>query len=187
MPQRTRSEERTQVLDALNDAVLRIKEKMDPRFIPEVGSNIVYALPHARTAADVAGVLGRIVSLRGAVHPVGECAFGASDHVARIVLTAMKCDPGIRSAANIRFSDSLAALIEELSYETCWFDREREPPGIQTMDWGVAFCCKEYVPDVIMDRGGIGKEAMIRILGPDPVSVANTIIMLSSRITSMDI
>ncbi|GAA5262466.1 thiamine-phosphate synthase family protein [Methanocalculus sp. MC3] len=180
-------DEKTDILDALAYAVSELKEKMDPRLIPEVGSNIVYAKKGARSPADVAGVEGRIVTLRKSVHPVGECAFGASDHVARIVLTAMRFDPEIRSAANIRFTETLAALLEDMSFTVCWFDREHEPPGIQTMDWGVASCCKEDVPDMIIDRGAVGKEPMIRILGPDPSSVANTIIMLSSRITIMEI
>ncbi|RQD79435.1 MAG: phosphomethylpyrimidine kinase [Methanocalculus sp. MSAO_Arc1] len=181
------SELRDGIILDLQNAVFELREKMDPRLIPEVGSNIVYSLPHARAPADVAGVDGRIVRLRGKVHPVGECAFGASDHVARIVLTAMRFDPEIRAAANIRFSESLADLLKDLTFEICWFDREKEPAGIQTMDWGVASCCKDEVPDIILDRGGVGKEAMIRVLGPDPASVANTIIMLSSRITTMDI
>lgn len=183
----TATDEKTEILDSLRYAVLELQDKMDPRLIPEVGSNIVYARKSAKTPLDVAAVEGRIVSLRGAVHPVGECTFGGSDHVARIVLTAMRFDPEIRSAANIRFSDDLAALLDMLSYNICWFDREKEPPGIQTMDWGVASCCREEVPDMILDRGAIGKEPMIRILGPDPLSVANTIIMLSSRITNMEI
>jgi hydroxymethylpyrimidine/phosphomethylpyrimidine kinase len=99
----------------------------------------------------------------------------------------MRFNPEIRSAANIRFTEPLAALLEDMSFTVCWFDREHEPPGIQTMDWGVASCCKEDVPDMIIDRGAVGKEPMIRILGPDPSSVANTIIMLSSRITTMEI
>ncbi|MDO9540391.1 MAG: thiamine-phosphate synthase family protein [Methanocalculus sp.] len=187
MTEVTRDDEKRQILDALGFAVEELKNKMDPRLIPEVGSNITYALPAARSPGDVAGVEGRIVTMRGSVHPVGACAFGASDHIARIVLTAMRFDPLIRSAANIRFSDNLAALLEDLSFDICWFDRNKEPPGIQTMDWGVASCCKDEVPDMILDRGAVGKEPMIRILGPDPVSVANTIIMLSSRITTMEI
>ena len=99
-----RAEERAQVIACMNQATMLLAERMDPGLIPEVGMNIVYALPDARDKDDVAGVLGRIVRLGDRVHPVGEIAFGASDHVARIVLTAMRFDPVIRSGANIRFS-----------------------------------------------------------------------------------
>ncbi len=177
------ADERERVLRCLNHAVTMLTRSMDVRLIPEVGMNIVYAIPDARGREDVAGVLGRIVNLGGQVHPVGDVAFGASDHVARIVLTAMRFDPDIRSAANIRFSDAVLAELDSLMFDVCSFDRAAEPPGVQTMDWGVAFCCRDGVPDVIYDRGAVGKEPMIRILGEDPVTVAHNILKLSNRIT----
>ncbi len=176
-------EERRKIIDSLEEAVALIVERMDVRLIPEVGMNIVYALPDAREPEDAAGVLGRIVRLGDTVHPVGEVAFGASGHVARFVLTAMRFDPRIRSAANIRFSDTLLAELDNLLFEVCSFDRTKEPPGVQTMDWGVASCCREGVPDIIYDRGAAGLEPMIRVFGEDPVMVAQNILKLSNRIT----
>ncbi|WP_292366644.1 MULTISPECIES: thiamine-phosphate synthase family protein [unclassified Methanoculleus] len=177
------TQERGKVIGRLEEAVELLVERMDARLVPEVGMNIVYALPDARSKDDVAGVLGRIVRLGEAVHPVGEIAFGASDHVARIVITAMRFDPQIRSAANIRFSEAILPDLENLLFEVCSFDREKEPVGVQTMDWGVASCCKGGVPDIIYDRGAVGKEPMIRVLGEDPVMVAQNILKLSNRIT----
>ncbi|MDD1673508.1 MAG: phosphomethylpyrimidine kinase [Methanomicrobiales archaeon] len=174
-------EERKQVTERLTYAVEELVHYMDPRLIPEVGSNLVYALSRAREVGDVAGVEGRIVRVKGEVHPVGPIEFGASSHVARLVLTAMKYDPSTRSAMNIRFSVQILAIIEEMMLEVCEFDRTREPPGITTMDWGVAFCCKKGVPDVIFDRGAKGKEAMIRILGQEPHTVAQMVGRISSR------
>ena len=174
-------EEKRLIREQLTLAVEELVHYMDPRLIPEVGTNIVYALPKAREIQDVAGVEGRIVRLRGKVHPVGPVNFGASDHMARTVLTAMKCDPLIRSVANIRFSDRILEIMEEMMLEIREFDRKKEPPGIKTMEWGVALCCKEGVPDVIFDRGETGKEAMIRILGEDPGAVARIITRISSR------
>ncbi len=174
-------QEQDAVRQRLQDALNELIQYMDPRLIPEVGTNIVYALPKAREIREVAGVEGRIVRLKGRVHPVGEVAFGASDHMARAVLTAMKYDPSIRSMANIRFSDTVLQVMDDLLLEICEFNRAAEPPGIQTMDWGVASCCKEGVPDVIFDRGAAGKEAMIRISGEDPVAVARIIARISAR------
>ncbi|MGC9435819.1 MAG: thiamine-phosphate synthase family protein [Methanomicrobiales archaeon] len=174
--------ERHRVRTALSAAVRRLQAQMDVRLIPEVGMNIVYALAGANRTDDVAGVHGRIVNLHGRPHPVGEVGFGASDHVARIALTAMRFNPDIRSAANIRFSDRYIAIMEDQMMEICSFDRTREPPGVHTMDWGVAFCCKGEVPDVIFDRGAMGKEPMIRFLGENPEMVVHNILKLSGRI-----
>ena len=172
------------VLSALEDAVEELSCSMDAALIPEVGSNIAYALPGARDKDEVAAVQGRIVRLSGQPHPVGTVDFGASDHVARIVLTAMKFDPDIRCAANIRFTPEIIEIIEDLLLETCSFDRGNEPPGTRTMDWGVAFCCRSGVPDVIFDRGAVGKEPMVRILGQDPAEVAGIIGRISNRFRS---
>jgi predicted fused transcriptional regulator/phosphomethylpyrimidine kinase len=177
------SDERAQVVRSLEQAVGMLIEVMDVRLIPEVGMNIAYALPDPRSKDDVAAVRGRIVKLGDQVHPVGEIAFGASDHVARIVMTAMKFDPAIRSAANIRFSETLLPELDTLMFEVCSFDRAAEPPSVRTMDWGVASCCRDGVPDVIYDRGAVGKEPMVRILGEDPGIVAHNILKLSNRIT----
>jgi len=174
--------EREEVLQRLGDAVRRLLDGMDPRLIPEVGSNIAYALPRARSPEDVAAVEGRIVRMKGRVHPVGPVAFGASDHVARIVLTAMKFDPEVRSAANIRYSPGIVAACEDMFLSVCSFDRAAEPPGVKTMDWGVASCCRDGVPDVIYDRGALGKEPMVRLLGEEPGVIVNNILKLSARI-----
>ncbi|MBP2145225.1 hydroxymethylpyrimidine/phosphomethylpyrimidine kinase [Methanofollis sp. W23] len=175
-------DERDQVLRHLAEAVELLKEEMDPALIPEVGTNIVYAMEKAREPADVAAVEGRIVRLADRVHPVGVVAFGASDHVARIVLTAMRFDRRVRAAANIRYADVLVDELVEMMLDIRYFERAQEPPGIKTMDWGVASCCKTGVPDIIYDRGAVGKEPMIRVLGEDPMEVAHNILKLSGRI-----
>jgi predicted fused transcriptional regulator/phosphomethylpyrimidine kinase len=174
--------DRESVVKKLSYAVTLLGEGMHPSLIPEVGSNIVYALPDALEPGEVAAVRGRIVRLGDKVHPVGDVVFGGSDHIARVALTAMKFDARIRSAANIRYSRETVHTLEDLLFYVCSFDRTKEPEGVKTMDWGVASCCRESVPDVIYDRGAMGKEPMIRILGEDPVVVAHNIIKLSSRI-----
>ncbi|MDD1707142.1 MAG: phosphomethylpyrimidine kinase, partial [Methanoregulaceae archaeon] len=79
-------EEREEVLRVLRTAVEHLAQSLDPVLIPEVGINITYALSGARTKEDVAAVDGRIVRSGGKSYPVGPIIFGASDHVARIVL-----------------------------------------------------------------------------------------------------
>jgi predicted fused transcriptional regulator/phosphomethylpyrimidine kinase len=173
---------RETVLATLQAAVDQLERTMHAGLIPEVGTNIAYALPDARNKDDVAAVEGRIVRLGDRPQPVGPVSFGASDHVARIVLTVMKFDPGIRSAANIRYSPEIITVLEDLFLEMCSFDRGQEPPGTKTMDWGVAFCCKNGVPDIIFDRGAVGKEPMVRVIAENPAEVAGIIGRISTRI-----
>lgn len=174
---------REMVIKELQGAVHMLSRQMDPALIPEVGMNIAFGLAGARDPEQVAAVEGRIVRLSGKVHPVGEIAFGTSDHVARIVITAIRFDPLVRCAANIRYSAGAIAILEDMLLEICTFDRAAEPPGVKTMDWGVASCCRQGVPDVIYDLGSVGKEAMIRILGENPKSVVKNILKLSARMS----
>jgi predicted fused transcriptional regulator/phosphomethylpyrimidine kinase len=178
-----RREEEEEVRGKLELAVKILAEEMSPSLVPEGGSNIGYALPGARTNGDVAGVHGGIVKMGGGVRPQGDVTFGASEGVARVVLTAMRSDPGIRSAAVIHFTPAILTILEDLLLEICEFDRAREPPGVSTMDWGVASCCREGVPDVIFDRGAPGREGLVRILGEEPLSVAQTIVAVSHRLS----
>ena len=56
------------------------------------------------------------------------------------------------------------------------FDRINEPNNVKsTMEWGTKKAIKTLglVPDIIFDKGGMGKEPMIRILGKNPKDVIN--------------
>ena len=61
------------------------------------------------------------------------------------------------------------------------FSRKDEPSDVSTMEWGVARAIKGAgrVPDVIYDTGGVGKEAMIRLLGKDAMEVAGKAIEIA--------
>jgi hydroxymethylpyrimidine/phosphomethylpyrimidine kinase len=160
---------------------------MDVRLIPVQGTRLGYALRGAREAAGVAAVQDGIKVENGKPHAAGPCVFGVDEDIARIVLTAMKFDPRMRCAATLRFSKNVMGIIESLLLECTSFDPASEPPGISTMDWGVASCCKQGVPDVCYDTGGKEKEAIIRLFGEDPIDVSNNIIMISNRIINIEL
>ena len=60
------------------------------RLIPEVRVNLAYALPGAAVPADVAAIEGRITAVRGLPYVSGLPEFGASDHMARLILEVRK-------------------------------------------------------------------------------------------------
>jgi hydroxymethylpyrimidine/phosphomethylpyrimidine kinase len=175
-------QERSEVMDRLGRAIVLLEGSMDHRLIPPDGVSIGYAIRGARDSGGVAAVSGGIVDEDGKPHAAGPCAFGADEQIARIVLTAMKFDPLVRSAATLRFSENTLAALGGMFLECASFDPAHGPHGLSTMDWGVASCCKDEVPDVIYDRGMNQKVALIRILGEDPVDVANNILILSNRV-----
>ena len=165
-------------LDKLSD--------MSVKLIPEVGSNIVMATSNAKSEADVVGVRGRIVRVGTRAAPVGCVAFGASNHVARIVLTVMKYDATLKSAMNIRYSNDTVKACKDLGMTIATFDRADEPEEVRTMEWGIAQAIEssmakdKKVPGVIYDRGGLGKEAMVRVLGSLATDVAANVMKISA-------
>ncbi len=158
----------------LNNATETLVSFLSAQFIPEVGMNFVYALPNAKTRTDVCAIEGRITRFRDRSLLCGLLDFGASKHVASIVLAAMSFDATMRSALNIRYAQKTLQLCTKLGFTLGSFDRKFEPEKTSsTMEWGTkqAITTCGFVPDIIYDTGAVGKEPIIRVLGKDPHDV----------------
>ncbi len=59
--------------------------------------------------------------------------------------------------------------------------------GVSTMDWNVASCCREGVPDVCYPYRAGGNEPLAILFGEDPLDVTNNIIMISNRIINIEL
>ncbi len=150
----------------------------DPYFsqlIPEVRMNISGALPNAIDKSDIAAIEGRITIISGHPYAAGEIKFGVSDHTARLILTAKKFDNSINFVLNLKYKEDYIKKIEKITdlkiYE---FIREKQPDKIRnkeksTMQYLINECYRKYgcIPDIIWDKGAIGKEPMIRLFGKD--------------------
>ncbi|MGB6066045.1 MAG: bifunctional hydroxymethylpyrimidine kinase/phosphomethylpyrimidine kinase [Desulfomonilaceae bacterium] len=181
----TREIARTHVIEELDKALERLKRLNVGHLIPEVQSNLAYAIPFAESVEDVASFPGRIIRLVNTVATLASAKFGASRQIHHLVLAAMEYDPQRRAAMNIAYSDALVNRIRSLGYTVVEFDRSRTPPDLaqeegSTLAWGVQDVMEELgkVPDAIFDRGVVGKVPMIRIFGKDPASIVNLIARL---------
>jgi hydroxymethylpyrimidine kinase/phosphomethylpyrimidine kinase len=178
-----REMERYPVIQKLKEAIEVLKEAKIGSLIPEVSSNLGYALPGAEGTGDVAAFPGRIVRLRDSVATLGDPEFGASRHVAHIILTAMRFHSEYCAAMNIRYSKEHVARLKEKGFAVSRFDRRKEPKPIKTkegssLEWGVAEVLRKskIVPDFIYDEGDVGKEPMIRVLGRNPLEIVKKIL-----------
>jgi predicted fused transcriptional regulator/phosphomethylpyrimidine kinase len=151
--------------------------------IPPEGVAVGYALRGARDQGGVAAVRIAIQSDTGALQATGPCLFGTDEPVSRAILTAMKFDPVMRSAGIFQYSDrALEVLEDDLFLECASFSIAPAQRGISTMDWGIAFCCKDDVPDVIYEKNPEKEKSRFILFGEDPTDVANNIIICSGRI-----
>jgi hydroxymethylpyrimidine/phosphomethylpyrimidine kinase len=178
--------ERHRVIQELKRAIEILREKKIGHLIPEVSSNLGYALPQAERMEDVAAFPGRIVRFKDSVATSSDPEFGASQHVANIILTVMKFDPEYCSAMNVRYSKENIAQLRRKGFLVGHFDRRLEPKRLKekegsSLEWGVGEVLRKMkrVPDFIYDEGDVGKEPMIRVLGRNPMDVVQKILQIA--------
>lgn len=176
-------------IESLERAFKKIHGARCGNIIPEIQSNLGYALPCPADETHVAAFRGRLIRSGDHVTKIHDPSFGASHHIARIILTVMDFDSSFRSAMNIRYSDELIKACETLSFSIDSFSRSSEPSDIRategaTLPWGVreVLASRSDVPDIIYDSGDIGKEPVIRVLGKNPAEVADKVIAISGQL-----
>jgi hydroxymethylpyrimidine/phosphomethylpyrimidine kinase len=177
--------QRYSLVQQMTEALELLREGAIGSLIPEVQSNLGMALPDAKDLEDVAAVPGRIIKLDKSITWIKPPAFGASQHIAQIILTVLRYSPSKRAAMNIRYAPDIIKTAEQLNYTIGSFSREQEPDRIRDQEgkslaWGVAQVIEQLgmVPDLIYDTGGWGKEAMIRVIGTDAKDVAHKVLAL---------
>ena len=181
--------ERDRVIRELKKAADVLKGGNLGHLIPEVSSNLGYALPYAEGIQDVAAFPGRIVRFKDTVATAGDPEFGTSRHIAGIILTVMRFDPEYRSAMNIRYSKEMAATLKEKGFLVARFDRRNEPKEVKekegsSLAWGVGevLIKSKQIPDIVYDEGDFGKEPMIRVLGRNPEEVVHKVLKAASAL-----
>jgi len=180
--------ERFQVIQDLNIALEKLREKKIGYLIPEVHSNLGYALSFAEKFEDVAAFPGRITKLNDSIATFSGPEFGSSRHIASIILTLMKHNQNFRSAMNIRFSEKIIQTCKHVGLQVRSFDRADEPTQIKkqegsSLEWGTQEVLKQdEIPDIIFDRGDVGKEPMVRVIGKNPDEVVKKVLKINQEI-----
>ncbi|MBW1857383.1 MAG: bifunctional hydroxymethylpyrimidine kinase/phosphomethylpyrimidine kinase [Deltaproteobacteria bacterium] len=180
--------ERFQVLEDLKAAIKKLQTNKIGNLIPEVQSNLGYALPFSEKFEDVAAFPGRITKLYDSFATFSGPEFGGSQHIASIILTLMKYNPNFRSAMNIRFSEKIIQTCKHVGLQVRSFDRADEPPQIKeqegsSLEWGTQEVVKQgEIPDIIFDRGDVGKEPMVRVIGKNPDEVVKKVLKIAQEI-----
>ncbi len=162
---------REQVLADLRRALGRLERTGGiAGYLPQVGSNLVYALEDAETIDDVAAVPGRILDIKGrAMAPTGP-EFGASDFVATVLLAARRGGSDHRAALNVTFDPDLMHWLEAEGYRSV----EVEPEADLEAAVEAAI---QRTPEaaVLYHRAGTGIEANVYLLGEEPGQLVDVV------------
>jgi len=177
------SEEKLEVINQIKEIYSFIKLKKFIKLIPEVRTNIAGALLDAKTKEDVAGIDGRITVVNDMPKAAGDIKFGVAEHTARLIIEAKKFDKSINYVINLKYSPELIKILQkETDLELKEILRENEPEKLKnkefsTMQWLIKESIDKNgkIPDIIWDRGSIGKEPMIRLFGKNSADIIEKI------------
>jgi hydroxymethylpyrimidine/phosphomethylpyrimidine kinase len=175
--------------EAVQAIVERFVDRDVSALVPEVGMNVVGATPFAEVPGETAAVEGRITRTLAGVEPNRGVRFGASSHVARFLLAAREFDGRLRFAVNCRFDDDVATALSVLDGPVAEFDRDEEPAAVKategsTMAWGArqAFTASDDPPVAVVDRGEVGKEAIVKLLAEDAGTLIDRTLALATAL-----
>ncbi|MDR5657782.1 thiamine-phosphate synthase family protein [Halodesulfurarchaeum sp. HSR-GB] len=130
-------------------------------YVPNVGTNVGAALRDATDAIDVAAIPGRIYARGDAVEVPANPEFGASRHVATVVLAAMTVDPTKRAALNVATDDALITAARDRGDDTLEFDSGYEDRESRLTE---RFETHGSVPTVVYHRGAFGIEPITYVI-----------------------
>lgn len=162
-------------------AAEQIQKGMPSSRIPLDGFRIGYARKTPRRNEDVAAM--PFPHQGGSEKPMVSPFFGADPGLSRDIITVTRFDPDIRAVGIIRDIQGLSNVCQELLFEVCPYGTGRMvPPATEAMEWGIAACCKEGVPDVIIEKGNAGNDGKVWFFSEVPEACATNILMCLARI-----
>ncbi|MBU7027273.1 MAG: hypothetical protein HXS48_10055 [Theionarchaea archaeon] len=150
-------DEKQKVVQNVKEALLILESSPSiVKLMPEVRMNIAMSAQNASNPMEVAAVPGRLVPVHGKVTAVSDPEFGASHHLASILLKT-----GNRAVINIRYTEEIRSLFKKV---------------------GLSFTFTDEPADVLIDKGSFGIEPCAYIFGKDAVDAALTVLEIAEHL-----
>ena len=180
--------ERLEVLRQLDMCVKRLTTSRNfAALIPEVGVNIVYCVSNPQTINDVAGVAGRIVAAGNEVKSVGRPAFGASKHLASVLLASRKRNTTIRSAINISNNANVKAALQRIGLEVFEINLVAREISDEEIVAAVAGSVGAASVTAVFHGGGIGIEPVTYIFADHPSKLVDIVLKIARQASLTDL
>ena len=119
---------------------------------------------------------------------------GGTRGIGHAISIALK-SAGYRVAASYAGNDAAAQQFQAetgipvYKFDVASFDRADEPRDVKlregsSLEWGTTNALSRHkgIPDAVFDRGGDGKEPIVRILGRNPAEVADKVLRVSKAL-----
>jgi predicted fused transcriptional regulator/phosphomethylpyrimidine kinase len=163
--------------EELKEAALLLSNEVVTSLIPQVLSNLAYAKEDATDINDVAAFEGRITKVRGVPTPASSPAWGASVHLAKVLLKVRQRDRKVRAVMNLKYDANVERAVRQLGMRFAvagpqdWADDDEIADSIYAV----------YSPgtDVVFHLGGKGLEPITYVFGQDPKEVARKVLEIA--------
>jgi predicted fused transcriptional regulator/phosphomethylpyrimidine kinase/predicted transcriptional regulator len=145
------------------------------RVMPEISVNVAYAPEGAKSVDDVVAIPGRIVRVRGQARSFMKPEYGASTHLAAILLEVEGKRPVLRAAMNLRYDEKMAKALSRLGVKHLTMGRsypaDPRDKVLGALRARLSAPGGEGVFEAVVDLGGEGVEPSLYLFAEDAVKV----------------
>ncbi|WXG42675.1 MAG: thiamine-phosphate synthase family protein [Promethearchaeati archaeon SRVP18_Atabeyarchaeia-1] len=186
--------DRISVLNNMRNAISKLVDSKEfMALVPEVRTNLVMATNDAASEDEIAGIPGRITVARGRVKSLSaEPEFGASFHLAAVLLAAIEKDKKVRGAINVKFSIEVEQAMRRLGMEVYKFNRAKFDTMANEKHLAVPLAVKRAadelgrIPEALVDEGGYGVEPATYVFGSSATDVVEKAIKIAEVLSDKD-
>jgi predicted fused transcriptional regulator/phosphomethylpyrimidine kinase len=149
--------------------------------MPEVSVNLAFAPTDSKSPDDVVAIPGRIVRIRDRAVSLTRPEFGASGHLAKLLLLVRMHRPEFRACINLRYDRRMAVALRKLKLKTISVGGYGAPhsPDPTLDSLGAKLKENESRFDAVVDTGGKGIEPNVYIFAEDPAGAVRSALRLS--------
>ncbi len=163
-----KTDRRSAVVDEVAQAVKLIESSSSfASVMPEVSVNIACVAGDSEEPSDVVAVPGRIVRVRNTARSLQAPEFGASRHMAKVLLLVRKRRPDFRSCINLRYDGKMNRTLQRLHLRTITVGGYRatseEDPTVAALARTMLASQEGF--DAVIDSGGNGVEPNVYVFG----------------------
>jgi len=158
------------------------------KLLPKEYNQLGYAFPGAVLDSEVLTITS-CVNIDGRIKAIDCPRVGISCYITRLILTIMKYDPNQRSAMILAFDNQLVerasvlglSISESCCTEKLSTDIKAYVNFFMEKDIKLVVSRLGFVPDLIFDLGGIGKEPIIKLFAANPQEIVRKIFLLGGE------
>lgn len=172
----------SQVIEEVARAVRMVEDSPSfVRVMPEISVNIAYVEADSDSPDDVVAVPGRIVRVKNSARSLSAPEFGASRHVAKVLLLVRRKISEHRAAINLIYDGRMAAVLERLNVHAIQisgsYPSRSDDPTLEALRERLVQPTGRF--DAVIDTGGKGIEPSLYLFGRSPIDVATQAISIA--------